>query len=381
MRDYPLLDGLPVLLVHEPDRCRAFAASIRGREPRFVFVLGHTETSELEGISAAGVSRELRKFTPAADAEVLLTGRPVCLTDVPSNPNGAPGPAIITRGALRGAGIPAEVVDAGTSVRPAVPARRLSDSFGACITTGRAVPHATELFHRGLAEGERLAALAGDAGALVVGESVPGGTTTALALLVGLGIDAWGRVSSSMAANAHDLKQRVVRTALAAAGLDRDESPPPAERDPLAVAAAVGDPMQPVVAGIVLGVAGRVPVLLAGGTQMTGVLALAAAVATRRGDALDWRKIAIGTTCWVARDRTADIAWLASQIGPVPVLASDLWLGDSTRPGLREYEAFSVKEGVGAGGACLAASLARGASREQLTRWIEQAYDDLSRPL
>ena len=92
----------------------------------------------------------------------------------------------------------------------------VADRWGDSIVTGRAVPNAAELFARGLALAPELAAR-GDY--LMLAESVPGGTTTALALLCGLGVDAWGRVSSSMPENAHPLKQQVVEQALAAAGL------------------------------------------------------------------------------------------------------------------------------------------------------------------
>ena len=43
---------------------------------------------------------------------------------------------------------------------------------------------------------------------IVVGESIPGGTTTALAVLRALGIDARFKVSSSMPENPHNLKTR-----------------------------------------------------------------------------------------------------------------------------------------------------------------------------
>src|SRR5204863_372509 len=79
------------------------------------------------------------------------------------------------------------------------------------------------------------AGLARQADYLVLAESVPGGTTTALALLCGLGIDAWGKVSSSMPDNAHPLKGAVVRHALDAAELTGVAG----ERPALDVAAAV----------------------------------------------------------------------------------------------------------------------------------------------
>src|SRR5581483_10310775 len=245
-RAYPRLDDRPILLVHAPERGRALAAQLAGRRPLFVCTVAHTETAEIDGLSGAGATPELRRLTAAADAEALYHGRPLCMDGVPSNPNGAPGPVIITLAGLRLAGVESVVVDAGLRVKPDAPTISVADRWGESIVTGRAVPHAAALFERGLTVADDLA---GRADYLVLAESVPGGTTTALALLCGLGYDAWGKVSSSMPDNAHALKSAVVRTALAAADLGGADRGRPA----LTVAAAVGDPMQPFVAGLALG--------------------------------------------------------------------------------------------------------------------------------
>jgi NaMN:DMB phosphoribosyltransferase len=74
------------------------------------------------------------------------------------------------------------------------------------------------------------------------------------------------------------------------------------------VVAAVGDPMQPVVAGMAIAASRTRPVLLAGGTQMLAVYALMAAIAATEG--CDWNpaNVVVGTTRWVARDATG-IRW------------------------------------------------------------------------
>jgi len=59
------------------------------------------------------------------------------------------------------------------------------------------------------------------------------------------------------------------------------------------------------------------------------------------------------------------------------VLAADLDFSQSRHMGLRAYEQFLVKEGVGAGGACIAALLATDTSVEQLEAQIDAVYDDL----
>jgi uncharacterized protein (TIGR00303 family) len=372
-RAYPLADNLPILLVHAPERGRRMLESLRGRRPLFVCTVAHTETAEIDGLSGAGVTAELRRLTAAADVEALEHGHPLCMAGVPSNPGGAPGPVIITLAGVRLAGLEHVSIDAGLRVKPQAETVVVADRWGDSIVTGRAVPHAAELFERGLNMAPSLAAR-GEY--LMLAESVPGGTTTALALLCGLGVPAWGMVSSSMPQNAHPLKAQVVRAALAAAGLDGASRPNSA----LDVAAAVGDPMQPFVAGLALGALPSVPVLLAGGSQMAAVLALVVALARERGQTLDLDRLAIATTGWVAHDPTADLAGLVAQIADVPVFASALDFSVSRHPPLRRYEDFLVKEGVGAGAAAVVAALATGADHARLLSAIESVYEEIYGP-
>jgi uncharacterized protein (TIGR00303 family) len=292
------------------------------------------------------------------------------MAGVPSNPGGAPGPVIITLAGLRLAGVEAVAIDAGLRVKPDAPTTVVADHWGASIVTGRAVPNARQLFAMGMAMAARYA---NRSDYLMLAESVPGGTTTALSVLCGLGIDAWGMVSSSMPENAHPLKTRVVKAALAAAGLDRGEPPP----WPIDVAAAVGDPMQPFVAGLAIGAMRFVPVLLAGGSQMAAVLAMIVALERGQGRPLDLDRIGIATTGWVARDPTANLAGLVAQIADVPVFASDLDFGHSRHLPLRRYEDFLVKEGVGAGAAAVVASLVAEADHDQILAAVERVYEEI----
>jgi uncharacterized protein (TIGR00303 family) len=358
----------PILFAAAPERGRAFAERWLGQRPPFCCVLAHTDTCLVPGLSAAGISEDLRPFTPAADAEVVILGAPLCLPRLPSNPLGAPGPAGITRAALRLSCLEPTFLGAGLRVWPATECRRVSERPGGNITTGSAVADACELFEigqqlgRGYASSEHY---------LVLAESVPGGTTTALAVLMALGYAAAGRVSGSVPGNAHALKRQVACAALEASGLLAART----RADPLATVAAVGDPMQPLVAGMTRGaIEAGGQVLLAGGSQMIAVAAILAAL--YGADALE--HVAIGTTRWVAQDPAADIPGLAADISPdLAVMAANLDFCQSRHLGLRRYEQFLVKEGVGAGGACIAALLATGAAVEALEDAIDATYDNL----
>ncbi|MEB3184726.1 MAG: NaMN--DMB phosphoribosyltransferase, partial [Cyanobacteriota bacterium] len=124
-------------------------------------------------------------------------------------------------------------------------------------------------------------------------------------------------------------------------------------------AAALGDPMQPLAAGLVLGaVAADRPVLLAGGSQMAAVLALALALAPAAERAPLAALAAVATTGWVAREPHSNLSQLLRRIGdrwsvqPL-AFAAGLHFRRAGQPALLDYERGYVKEGVGAGGLAL----------------------------
>ena len=108
--------------------------------------------------------------------------------------------------------------------------------------------------------------------------------------------------------------------------------------------------MQIVVAAMAIGASCHGGVMLAGGTQMLAVYALAQALVRTRH--LSWQpdRIVIGTTRWVAEDPTCDPIGIAELIGQVPLIATELSFAESRYEALRRYEAGFVKEGIAAGG-------------------------------
>jgi len=353
-----------VLLVLNELKGEAFVDEMRGKKPLFVCTIATTETAKIPRISAAGKYPEFTDYTPPADAELLLLGKCKCIDGVPVTPEGIPTPALITLSALRLADIPVLVASGGLKVKPHVPFLELGGTPGKDIKTGNAVENVEEVIQRAMLAGENLAKTADY---LVIGESIPGGTTTALGVLLAMGVDAEGKVSSSMPENPHGLKVDTVRAGLAAAG----ESFGSLAKNPVKAITCVGDPMMPAFAGLVIGAAAHVPVLMAGGTQMCGVLAVVNAL---NPEVLC--NVAIGTTKWVANDRSADLEGIVAQIADVPVLAADLDFGSSKFGGLKAYEQGVVKEGVGAGGAAIAAmvNFEGAVTKEMLLKEIERDY-------
>jgi uncharacterized protein (TIGR00303 family) len=316
--------------------------------PLFLLVISYTNTSHISGITAAGQNKDLIKYTSPADAEFLYHGRCSCIDSVPVTPNGMPTPAIITKAALDMADL-----NPGNDIR-----------------SGKALDK--EHVEKGLRHGELIGSqLAKMSNMIIIGESIPGGTTTALGVLVGLGIDAWDKVSSSLQHNPHALKKEVVIEGMNKADLPLGNF----ANDPIKVIAAVGDPMIPVVTGLAYGISrSGSHVMLAGGTQMAAILA------TIRAMNRSLNNLCIGTTRYIAEDHSSDIRGILSEINSdSPIYAADLHFEDSKRDGIRAFSRGFVKEGAGAGGVCIAAMLkSRGSlTGSSILSSIESRYDEL----
>ncbi len=355
----------------------------QGRSPLLACVLGFTETGLIPGISAAGATPADRQYTAIADAEFLYNGpQPHPCHPLPPLQMGA-SPVLISRAVVEQQRIPVSIFDAGLPQPAAIPAIALGGAPARCLSTGEAMDMAIakHLFDQGVLWGEKLATDA-ESGYVILSECVVGGTTTALAVLTGLGFAAVGKVNSSHPICNHKQKWELVTKGLVAAGMDvgsgeygtTHDSPTDSAdplKNPFNVVAAVGDPMQVVVAGMAIAASRRCGVLLAGGTQMLAVYALARAIANQYSLPWQLNQIVVGTTKWVVNDPTGDTIGLAQILGQVPLLGTRLDFSQSRFPQLRAYEQGFVKEGVGAGGCAIAAHLYQAWGQRELLSAIE----------
>jgi uncharacterized protein (TIGR00303 family) len=344
----------------------------RGRKPIFACVLGFTDTGLIPGISAAGATPHDRQFTCLADAEFLYNG-PQHQPQYPLPPlQAGASPVLISRAVIEALDIPLYLFNAGLPLVPPVPAIDLGGTPAKCLTSGKALELETvkHLLEQGLIWGDKLAALT-NGSYLILGECVVGGTTTALAVLMGLGIAATGKVNSSHPQCNHDQKLATVTTGLQMAEWEIGGE----KKFPLQLVALVGDPMQIVTAGMAIAASRTCGVILAGGTQMLAVYALMKAIAQEYN--LFWRpeQVTVGTTRWVAEDPTGDTVGLADAIGDVPLLAAQLSFADSRYGQLQAYDRGFVKEGVGAGGCAIASKLIANWSPTQLLQAVEALAD------
>ena len=328
-------------------------------ESLFLLVLGNTEISTVPGISSAGATPELTKLTPVADAEYLFHEKPLSIDAIPVTPDGHPTPAIITKAAKELANFPVLVVRGGTYLAPLIPHVHISNAVGRDFRRELALPEIGEVLERAKLFGRELNKAS--VKELVIGESTPGGTTTAQAVLWALGYDA--KTSSAAPDNPQSLKEEVITEAFERAGITMGQL----KEDPLEALRQFGDPMMAAVVGISLGFRGSI--VLAGGTQMLAVSALLKAL----GESLS--RFMIATTKWVVNDGSATFLETAKEIGVVSY-AADLDFSKSEFRGLRDYERGYVKEGVGAGGATWLAIKA-GFSPEDVSAKVEELYGRL----
>jgi conserved hypothetical protein TIGR00303 len=300
---------------------------VSASRPIFSVVLGNTLLSTVPGISGAGGTPKNTLLTPNLDAELVLYGEIRSRPIKPNTPTGCPTPATITRAMMELTGLDPLFINAGLAHTPVIPCLDVYGEPGRDPRTEEAVPRAQELYERGIWTGKYLSRC-GDL--LVLGECVPGGTTTALCVLRALGYPA--RVSSSYVRNPVGLKQQVcdaVVERIAAGGVTL----------PLDVVRWGGDPMLAVAPGIVQGFRGTC--ILAGGTQMLAVAAVL------RG--MNERVPAIATTHYVKEDSSANFEQTARDIG-VDTYYIDPDFGELGHAGLARYCIGEVKEGMGAGG-------------------------------
>lgn len=322
----------------------------------FLLFIGGTEIAKIPGLSAAGASIDILPYTAASDSDMLFHDRPITVKGVPLDPQGHPSPAIITRAAVLEAGFSVQVVNVGTFVEQLTPHITIADEPGHDMRYEMAVPKWKELSQ----ESAKLAKkLNPGVKQVVLAESVPGGTTTAMLVLRALGYH--GTVSSAGPKNPLVLKEQIWRDTSKRLGIKEGDM----KGRGLEVPAELGDPMQIAIASFVAALPEDVKITLAGGTQMMAI----AAVIRDMGIARD---LLVATTKYVHIDPTSCFEEYAAKIG-VRWYAAPLDFTNSPFRGFREYEIGYIKEGVGAGGAVWYAEQL-GVSVERIQKRAEAIY-------
>jgi len=302
--------------------------------PLFALILSNSLVSQIPGVSGAGEDPESSLYVPPLDAELIINGE-LSGDLTPNTPTGCPTPAAITLSMMDLIGMHPLMIGAGLNKEVVVPHMDLGEQAGEDPRKeGYAVPNARKLFERGRWIGSFLSQ---SHDLLVLGECLPGGTTTALCVLRALGYQA--KVSSCLVDNPVEIKEKIATAAVAKVrkmGLT----------DPLDIVAAVGDPMIPVAAGIAEGFRGKL--FLAGGTQMLAAAAVIRALGNTVPDVV--------TTTYVYNDASASFKETAAAVGADTYFVDPQFetLGHA---GIARYAKGEIKEGSGCGGAMFLASI------------------------
>ena len=342
-------------LIGNIEQAQNFLETIKSGKSLFAFVISYTETCEIPGITFAGADKNSIQFTPPADAEYLHYGYCKTIDKIPMTPDGKPTPGILTKTALESSSIPHLTINAGSKISPQLPFIETGLPFGKNISIEDAMTDSqvSQAVDFGRILGRSLASLTD---CLVIGESIPGGTTTALAVLRALGFDA--KVSSSIPENPIELKNQIVESALKRINSEH----------PYSIVAKVGDPMIPFVAGMLSSASGVSKVMLAGGTQMAAVLAFASKIGFNEENTV------IGTTSYITNDENANFKELVQKIANIPIISVDPNLKNSRHSGLRAFSEGFAKEGVGAGGSIISSMLKTGNNSEKFLKLVEEEY-------
>ena len=320
---------------------------------KIFLVIAGTNTSQIPGISAAGINAKSRRKTALADAEFLLKGAAKDHKYKLPFLNAGVTPALISHVCSNLIKINPVIVPLGIGVKPYfnhldIEDRDLGPSN--CLTTGKSMPkeRVINLFERGLEIGKSTKQ------PILISESVPGGTTTAQAVMEAFGLPVSNLVGSSLFKAPRELRRQVVKRGLINANFK-------ANFDSFDVVAAVGDPFQAFSMGLLIGARlAKQSVILSGGSQMLAIILLALEFLDLKNKDQFIEDIFIATTGWLVKDKSLnDLLNLINMKYDVKLLglASPLNFKGSIYKELKDYEIGHVKEGVGAGGISILAFL------------------------
>ena len=340
----------------------------------FYLVIAGTETSQIQGISAAGINAKARRKTALADAEFLLFG--AFLNHKYKLPflNDGVTPALISYVCSKLICASPIVVPLGIKEKPYFSHLNVENYLvgpAKCLSTGKSMnkERVLTLYTKGLEIGKSANQ------PIFISESVPGGTTTAQAVMQAFGLNVNNLVGSSLINAPRSLKSKVIKTGLLKANLNN-------KFDSLDVISSVGDPFQAFAMGLLIGARlVNQSVVLSGGSQMLAVILLALEFIDNKEKQEFIDFVFIATTGWLTKDNSlSDLLDLITDKHNVNLLglASPLNFKSSKYKELSDYEIGYVKEGVGAGGMSIFAHLKGFTNKEIVSKcqiYLEKMKD------
>ena len=319
----------------------------------FYLVIAGTNTSQIKGISAAGIDSKARKITALADAEFFLNGPSKKYRyKLPLLGQGVT-PALISYVCSKLIGANPIVVPIGLDKIPYFHHLTVEDPPNGpsnCLSSGQSMSkkRVLNLYNKGFEIGNSVK------NPIFISESVPGGTTTAQAVMEAFGLNVGHLIGSSLIDPPRILKKEIIKKGLLNSSFKE-------KFNSLDVISSVGDPFQAFTLGLVIGARlSNKSVILSGGSQMLAIILLALEFIPFEKKQIFADQIFVATTCWLLRDSSLNsLINLISKKHKVNLtgLASSLNFKLASHPELQDYEKGYVKEGVGAGGMSLLAYL------------------------
>ena len=338
-----------------------FIESLRGKRASFMLALSNTDTINIKGITQAGIPG-LIHLTPTLDSEFVCIGEVRSLDGVAETPKGVPTPALITRAVhLLRPFSSIELLDLGLKVTPKVnyfTIHNFDIKPSGSIDIGANID-AESIFQKGISFGQNYKC---KDDYIILGESVPSGTTTASATAQALGYKTEELFSSSFKNVPNSIRAKTIQNALSNIS-DKD--------DLFDILGLVADNMLIFNAGFILGLNGRTKLILAGGTQMAGVLLIVNSILRYMGGEMNSSNLALCTTKWVAKDKNSNIKAILEMLDfDINGYFVDFDFLSTNHPALKLYDDGEAKEGVGAGGA-LAYALLNGVKKDEIISQVE----------
>ena len=335
--------------------------SLRGKKATFMLALSNSKTYEIKGITQAGIPGMI-DLTPTLDSEFVTTGEVRSLKDIAATPKGVPTPALLTRAVhLLHPFNNIELLNLGLKVIPKIDYFKIHNfdiNPSEAINNGANIDAQT-VFQQGVEFGQNYTT---KDDYIILGESVPSGTTTANATALALGYDCADMFSSSFKKVPNDIKKRTIKQALK--NIDQHD-------DLFDILGKISDNMIIFVAGFILGLNNSVPVVLAGGTQMASVILVIDKILEMMDGVFNSSNLALCTTKWVAKDKHSDIKALLNLSNlKINSYYVDFDFKKSSHPALSLYDKGEAKEGVGAGGALMYGFL-NGLSKRKIIKKVE----------
>ncbi len=340
----------------------------------YYLVIAGTETSQIKGISAAGINSKARKKTALADAEFLLFGASIDHKYKLPFLNAGVTPALISYVCSKLIYASPIVVPLGINEKPYFKhmfVENYLEGPSKCLTTGNSMNkrRVLSLYKKGLEIGKSTNR------PIFISECVPGGTTTAQAVMEAFDLDVTNLIGSSLLNPPRSLKKNVIKTGLLNANLTNNF-------DSIDVISSVGDPFQAFSMGLLIGARlAKQSVVLSGGSQMLALILLALEFINAKDKQEFADFVFIATTGWLVKDNSlSDLLDLIAEKHKVNLLgiASPLNFKSSKHKELSDYEIGYVKEGVGAGGMSIFAFL-KGFSNEEILSMCQNNLEKMKK--